>query len=184
MVTGGAAGYWLFGRRPFSTDDPERVREVTRQIAEIDIPPALKPAAGGMSKGALSDRPVMAWVVYSDRSSKSYVALFSDTMARQILGFRRSRTMVDTYLFEKGFDPFPGSGSGPSEYIAKDACVRGRQVALHFWKWTDTTTRRTYLTLFDNLPGPTQDEDIQVKLLVDASKADEKTVIKMIESMR
>jgi hypothetical protein len=186
-LMGLVVGYAFVGV-PFVTEDPQRVREVTRQIATIDIPAELQPTVGGASQGRWSARPLMAWAIYTDRSSNSYVALFTDRQSKSVFRTRghRSRNLVDKYLHDHGYPSSSALGrpGQTQQYITTEATVRGRQVTLHFWKLVDTATGKTRWQLFDNIPGDTQDEDISVKLSVDASRLDDQKVIDMIESIR
>ena len=187
-VVGGLVAY-LFAGIPFVTEDPERVREVTRQIATIDIPAELQPTVGGACQGRWSARPLMAWTIYTHRSSNSYVALFTDRQTSSVFRTKRhqSRSLIDRYLHEHGY-PFFFSGStkpGQTEqYLTAVATVHGKQVALHFWKLTDTATGKTRWYLFENVPGETPDEPIAVKLFVDADQLDAQEIVDMIESIR
>jgi len=162
------------------SEDPAVIRQVTKQLAEIDVPEGLKPTASLDMKVPFSGERMMTWVVYADKSSDSTVVLGAmGKMFQQPGQEEQMQLQMEQSLRQQGLQG--KQQLAESESSQKEIMVRGKPASFTITKGQGENSKPRIQVV-----GSFQGSDGRVLLIVsvDAEKYSEDTITKMIESIR
>ena len=179
---GGVAVFWAGASymKDAISDDPQVIRRVTAEIADIDVPEKLKPQFSMNMKVPISGDKLMVMVVYGNQADGTAVMLASFGEAFADQGQAQMRQQMEQSLREQGFSP--GGGVGPGEATEKEIEVRGEPVKFMFAtaKDPDSGEDRSHVTgMFEGNTGP-----VMIMVFADPEKLSEEEIVEMLESIK
>lgn len=183
LCCGGGILIGYFGQRYVAkavSEDPQVVRQVTGEIAQIDVPEQLQPLSSMDMKVPFSERRMMTIVVYGDKETKSTLVLgsFGEGMAPQ----NREQFQVQMRQMRRQQDLNHEEIIGPREIQEKQITVRGQPQVFTFAKGKDAQSGKPRIEVTGSFPGKTGTAFFDFS--GDAEQYDEQRVTKIIESIR
>ena len=180
LCCGGMIGGVAFFARSFS-EDPEVIAEVTRQIAEIDVPEGLEPTVSFDMKVPFTGERMMAGVVYLDEATKSLLVLGT-------LGGPMAAQGQEEQFWEQFEEAFQEKGIKHEanvrdwERYEKEITVRGEPVTFYFATGKDEDSGAQRIEATGTFPG--DGSPVLFSFFGDAEKYDEQAIVDAIESIR
>lgn len=173
--------FWAqsYAKETFS-QDPQVVRRVTAEIAEIDIPEKLRPLVSMNMKVPFTGQRMMTIVAYGDKESDSALALaaFAEAMAGQ--DRQQFELQLRQMLDQEGLDK--QKAVVPQEVEEKEISVRGQPQKFTFIRGKDAETGKPRLEVKGTFEGKEGASFFQFS--GDAETYDEQQIVKVIESIR
>ena len=171
------AGYYF---KDAVSDDPAVVAEVTKGIAQLDIPEELKPGVSFNITNPLTGEPVMVWVVYVDEDTQSMLVL--GCLGGPFAGQNQDE------VWEQFQDSLQQQGLQQEHNVRewereeKEIVVRGQPVTFYFATGKDEDSGAQLIKVtgtFEGESGPAM-----FLFVGDAEKYDEETIVDVVESIR
>jgi hypothetical protein len=171
-----ATGVWLTKAQ---SEDPQVIRQNTREMIQLDVPPVLEPAVAFKLKIPFSSQTLITLVAYAHKASHSALILasFGDMFAEQDQG--KLRKLIDEKLRKEGI----GGEENVDQWEGREReiTVRDEPVTFHFAAGKDTRTGAQRLDVTGTLKGDTG--PVLLILSTDTETLDEATIVEMLESI-
>ena len=163
------------------SEEPEVIVEVTRQIAEIDVPQGLEPTVSFDMKIPFTGERMMAWVVYLDEATESLLVLgtFGGPMAAQGQE-EQVWQQIEQALQEEGIKH--EANVRDWKRYEKEITVRGEPVTFYFATGKDEDSGAQRIEVTGTFPG--DENPVLFSFSGDAEKYDEQAIVDAIESIR
>lgn len=176
-----ATTFWAqrYAKESFS-EDPQVVRQVTGEIAEVTIPEELQPITSMNMKVPFTGQRMMTIVAYADKESGSSLAMasFGEAMAGQ--NREQFQLQLRQMLAQQGLDQ--EEVTGPREIEEKEITVRGQPEKFTFITSKDPKTGRSRIEVSGTFSGKEGVGFFQFS--GDAEKFDQQKIVSVIESIQ
>ncbi|MDZ7620091.1 MAG: hypothetical protein U1E05_24070 [Patescibacteria group bacterium] len=184
LCCGGVLTVGYMGQRYMEksvSEDPQVVRQVTAEIAEVDIPEGLEPAFSMDMKVPFTGQPAVAWVVYRDQPSDSMLMLSSfgevvDSTNREQLQAQMLQSMHEQGLSQE-------ETTGPREVSERQITVSGTPETFTFITSKAPETDQPRLEVSGAFTGP-RGGLVLFLFNGDAEKFPEAEIVSVLESIQ
>jgi len=162
------------------TDDPDKVREITQKITEIDVPSPLEAEAALDMRVPFSKKTMIMAAVYSNEGKKNWLALMcignvfdepTQAKIRQSLenAMLENRTATQAERLNK------------AEESTKEVTIRGEKTVFKITKGIAPKSQESRIRVEGAFPGEVG--SVMLMLDADAKEMPEEKVDKMLESI-
>ncbi len=165
------------------SEDPDRVRQVTRQIApQIKIPDPLEPRMSMNMAVPFTDQPFMILAVWEDQASDSSLTLtsFGEAFAGQ--NEQQMRRQMEEALRQEGIGAAPERPANwETDSYDKEIEVRGQPTTFHFVRYQRREGEESRIHVTGSFPG--EEGSVVVTLWADTEVVNEEQAVEMLQSI-
>ncbi len=161
------------------SQDPAIIAEVTRKIAQIDVPEQLTPKMSMDMKIPLTDQPLMVYVIYQDQQGGSTLQLFA--MDKATIGQNPDQMQRSS---DQTFQQHTGQYGDiqPTESYEKQVEINGKPATFTITKGLSTASQAPRIRVQGSFEGPYG--PVILQLDADAETLPEETIIEMLDSIK
>ena len=180
----GGVMYTGYQARNAVSEDPTVVAEVTKEIAEIDIPPQFQPKVS-MNMDFWFMPVKMRFVVYHTRGNTGSLTLmeFVDPNAKEGEFGPRDRDQVRQQMRQQNQGQNVRDLDIEKSHTRRFQ-IRGKEVAFRFAKAVDPQTKTAFRQVRGAFPGRIKNSRVVLVLQLPEDEYNEDRVVRMIESIK
>ncbi len=161
------------------SQDPAIIAEVTRKIAQIDVPEQLTPKMSMDMEIPLTDQRLMIYVIYQDQQSGSTLQLFA--MDKATAGQNQAQMQRSSdQTFQQHTRQY--GGFQPTESYEKQVEIGGKPATFTITKGLSTVSQAPRIRVQGSFEGPYG--PVVLQLDADAETLPEETIIEMLDSIK
>ncbi len=161
------------------SQDPAIIAEVTRKIAQIEVPEQLTPKMSMDMKIPLTDQRLMVFVIYQDQQGESALQLFA--MDKATAGQNQAQMQRSS---DQTFQQHAGQYGGiqPTESYEKQVEIGGKPATFTITKGLSTVSQTPRIRVQGSFEGPYG--PVILQLDADAETLPEEEIIEMLDSIK